>query len=175
MNTEQLLAAAREAPQQNRLDDLAEVVETLRTKGYSWRQVAEFLQERGIQTDHTRLFRKFGPKPASRGGVVKPITVRKARYRGERLTKRGKTWQIIDLHLPSPLVSEIPLTGYAWAEDGASFDVGQDGSVSMRKTELVTKSGGAYPMAYVRGEFKTDQGDWRERELYIVPNWDLLL
>ncbi len=60
MNPEELSAEARSAPPKVRLEEYRDAVEALREKGYTWREVADFLTERGVATDHTRVYRLFG-------------------------------------------------------------------------------------------------------------------
>ena len=36
-----------------------DAVSVLRQKGYTWREIAEFLTDQGVQVDHTTLFRLF--------------------------------------------------------------------------------------------------------------------
>ena len=52
-----MLEAARNAPAKGLTEDLREVINTLRDKRYSWREIAVFLQDRGVQTDHSKIFR----------------------------------------------------------------------------------------------------------------------
>lgn len=52
-----ILADAVGAPERADLAAHAEAIQTLRDKNWSWREIAEFLRERGVETDHTRLLR----------------------------------------------------------------------------------------------------------------------
>ena len=56
-NPSDILKDARSAKSRESLDDYREAISVLREKGYSWREVAEFLQARGVNTDHTKLYR----------------------------------------------------------------------------------------------------------------------
>jgi len=60
MDREELLAAAKAAPAKVRLEEYREVVQELRGKGFTWREVADFLTERGVPTDHSWVYRTFG-------------------------------------------------------------------------------------------------------------------
>lgn len=52
-----LLAKAKAAPRKTKLDDHLDAINALRDKQYTWREIAVFLTENGIETDHTALFR----------------------------------------------------------------------------------------------------------------------
>jgi hypothetical protein len=54
---EALLEEARQAPARTDLALYVEVIKALRDKKWSWREIAEFLKERGVDTDHTKLLR----------------------------------------------------------------------------------------------------------------------
>lgn len=53
----ELLQKVNELPSRDPLARHRKVIAALRTKDYSWRDIAEFLKEHGIETDHTRLMR----------------------------------------------------------------------------------------------------------------------
>jgi len=53
----EILKAAKLAPARESLETHSETIKTLRKKGYTWREVADFLREHGVDTDHTKLFR----------------------------------------------------------------------------------------------------------------------
>jgi len=55
--TRDILKEAKAAPSKATLDSQRESILLLRKKGYSWREVATFLSERGVETDHTAVFR----------------------------------------------------------------------------------------------------------------------
>ena len=52
-----ILSAARSAPQRNTLAEHVEAIETLRSKNYTWREIADFMTQQGVNTDHSKLFR----------------------------------------------------------------------------------------------------------------------
>ena len=52
---EAVLEEARQAPARTDLAPHLDAIKTLRQKKWSWREVAEFLRERGVDTDHTKL------------------------------------------------------------------------------------------------------------------------
>lgn len=68
MKSENILSDAQSVPKKENIVEHRETIEVLRDKGYSWREIADFLVERGIKTDHTkvyRLLRKKGDKPVT--------------------------------------------------------------------------------------------------------------
>jgi len=52
-----ILKAAQSATAKDSLDAHLPTIETLRDKGYTWREIAAFLTERGVPTDHSKVFR----------------------------------------------------------------------------------------------------------------------
>ena len=65
MEPSKILKEAKSAPDRRGLEVHREAVLVLREKDYSWRDIAEFLTERGVQTDHTKVYRMFN-KPKKR-------------------------------------------------------------------------------------------------------------
>ena len=53
----EILRDALKADSHEALVEHRKTIEVLRSKDYSWREIAEFLVERGIETDHTKIFR----------------------------------------------------------------------------------------------------------------------
>jgi hypothetical protein len=52
-----ILKAAQTAPPKDSLEAHLTTIETLRDKGYTWREIATFLTEHGVPTDHSKAFR----------------------------------------------------------------------------------------------------------------------
>lgn len=52
-----ILEAAQNAPSKDSLEEHLPTIETLRGKGYTWREIAAFLTEHGVPTDHSKVFR----------------------------------------------------------------------------------------------------------------------
>lgn len=77
-----ILAAARRAPERRGLAEHREAVRLLRTKGYTWRNIATFLTDNGFATDHTTLFRTFKDLPA----MTRTIEIPDATAYAEALT-----------------------------------------------------------------------------------------
>jgi len=57
MNSKSILEQAITAPSKQSLEGSREAIEVLRSKGYTWRDISEFLNERGIDADHTKIYR----------------------------------------------------------------------------------------------------------------------
>lgn len=53
----EILEDARNLAVEEPLESYEEVISTLREKGLSWREIADFLNQRGVNTDHTKVFR----------------------------------------------------------------------------------------------------------------------
>jgi len=54
---EELLRDALAAPARTDLAPHVDAIKALREKKWSWREIADFLRERGVDTDHTKLLR----------------------------------------------------------------------------------------------------------------------
>jgi hypothetical protein len=68
---EEILEAAKAAPHRNPLAEHRATIETLRQKKYSWREIADFLNGRGLETDHTAIYRLITPLPTK--GIKKML------------------------------------------------------------------------------------------------------
>jgi hypothetical protein len=68
---EEILEAAKAAPHRNPLEDHRATIETLRQKKYTWREIADFLNDRGVETDHTTIYRLITPLPTK--GIKKVL------------------------------------------------------------------------------------------------------
>ena len=174
MDSQQLLREALEAPIKVQLEDHREAVEALRAKGYSWREVADFLNERGVSTDHTRLYRTFGPQKRDRRTESKSIDVRSVRFVGDKPTKRGRIWKVLAIDLPSKLGQSITVHGFLWGTT-EGFDAEVDDELELRDTQLVTRTGDrGFPTATLKAELHTAGDQWTPVEIYVTPRWDLL-
>lgn len=56
-SADDILTEAQQAESRNTLGAHRKTITLLRSKDYSWREIAEFLSQRGVETDHTKLFR----------------------------------------------------------------------------------------------------------------------
>lgn len=56
-SAEEILAEAQKAENRDTLRPHRKTIDLLRSKDYSWREIADFLSERGVEADHTKLFR----------------------------------------------------------------------------------------------------------------------
>lgn len=64
-----LLRDALAAPDKGNLERHRQAILELRRKNYSWREIADFLNERGVATDHTKVYR-FITKAKHAGGAM---------------------------------------------------------------------------------------------------------
>lgn len=81
-----LLAKAQAAPPRTKLEDHRETIETLRDKQYTWREIAAFLNENGMETDHSKVFRFMHKSPLS---FIVPSAAEYARVLPTILGARG--------------------------------------------------------------------------------------
>ena len=54
-----LLRQAEEEPNYRDLSEYCPVIATLRGKGFSYREIAEWLSERGVELDHNAVYRLY--------------------------------------------------------------------------------------------------------------------
>ena len=175
MNLEKILADAKAAPPKVMLEEYREAVEELRKKGFSWRGIADFLTERGVETDHTQIYRMFGQPKKQRRTESRPVKISQITYFGERMTRKKKTWKVMEIELPSKLGEPITVIGYIWGKDIGGFSLGDGKTIEFREATLVTKIGGGFPLAYIKAEFKAEGDYWSPHEAYIVPKWEAIL
>ena len=175
MNRDEILAEAKAAPPKVRLEEYREAVQELREKGFTWREIADFLTQRGVPTDHTRIYRTFGKQSKQRRTESRPVEISRITYLGERMTKKKKTWNLMEIELPSKLDKPITVMGYAWGTGAARFALGDEDTIAFRDATLVTKSGSSFPMAFIKAEFRAEGDYWSVQEVYIVPKWEALL
>ena len=175
MNRDKVLAAAKAAPPKVRLDEYREAVQELREKGFTWREIADFLTEQGVRTDHTRVYRTFGERSQPRRTESRDVEISRITYLGERMTKKRKTWNVMEIELRSKLGQPITVLGYVWGTGTARFALGEGDTIAYRDATLVTKSGSSFPMAYIKAKFQAEGDYWSPQEVYIVPKWDALL
>ncbi len=71
MDIDRIIKDAELAPTKQQLHAYSGAIATLRDKGYSWREIATFLTERGIKTDHTKLYRMFKQSKSRKGKPMK--------------------------------------------------------------------------------------------------------
>lgn len=57
MDTTNLLAKARALPAKESLEDHFDTIQELRSKNFTWREIADFLSKHGVPTDHSKVFR----------------------------------------------------------------------------------------------------------------------
>ncbi len=175
MDPKEILAEAKAAASKTRIEEYREAVQTLREKGYTWREIADFLRARGVVTDHTRIYRTFGKNTKRRQKESREVEISKVTFVGVRKTKKNNFWNVVDLVLPSKLGESITVVGYAWGKEGTSYVLKEDDAMIYRNTTLVIKSGEGFPISYIKLEFKTEGDQWLEQEVYIMPKWEMLI
>ena len=176
MDHDELLAAAKAVPAKVRLEEYREVVQELRRKGFTWREVADFLTERGVPTDHSWVYRTFGKRKKTRHVESRPVEILRAKYVGTRGTKKKNgAWNVLEIELPSTLGQPIPVVASFWAQGAANLELGDESTVAVRDATLVTKAGGSFPVAYIKAELRTVGDQWSPQEMYILPKWEVLL
>ena len=57
MKSDNILNEAQAAPVKGGLEMHRKAILLLRDKGYTWREIAHFLAQRGVKTDHTKIYR----------------------------------------------------------------------------------------------------------------------
>lgn len=75
MKPSDLLRDAKALPAKTPLDDHRETILLLRDKGYTWREIADFLTERGIPTDHTKVFRLVKKPKTSKSVMINTASI----------------------------------------------------------------------------------------------------
>ncbi len=175
MSRENILAAAQAAEPKVKIEEHREAVQILRDKGYTWREISDFLNKQGVRTDHTRIYRTFGKLPKQSPPESRRLEIEKITYLGQRKTKRNNTWNVLELEVPSKLGQSITLVGHAWKMGNPEFAFQDVGLIDFRNASLVIKSGNKFPFAYIQLEFKIEGGAWSSQDVYIMPKWDVLL
>ena len=175
MKREEIIAAALAAEPKVRIEEYREAVDILRDKGYTWREIAEFLNHKGIQTDHTRVYRTFGKTPKQHAPESREIQIDKIIYKGIRKTKRNNAWNVLELDVPSKLDKTITLIGHSWGAGAPDFALTNDNEMTFRKPKLVIKSGDKFPMACISLELALKSDSWSHQDVYIMPKWHSLI
>ena len=175
MKAVELLAAAKAAPEKLNVEEYREVVLVLREKGYTWREVAEFLSERGVAIDHTRLFRHFGSRNEEGRSEFREIEVGKVTFVGEKKKGNRTTWHVMEMELPSKLGLML-VKGFTCHAGSPNYQQNADGALLLRKPRLNLRAKNkGFPVACVTADLKLDNGEWRTHDVYIAPKWEELL
>jgi len=74
MEIDRIIEDAKAAKRKETLDAYREVIQILRGKGYSWRDISDFLIERGVRVDHTKVYRFAKKIEKTKGKNMKIIT-----------------------------------------------------------------------------------------------------
>lgn len=94
-----LLEEALKAPAKTDLSQYLLAIETLREKKWSWREIADFLNERGVVTDHTKLIRLM-QKHADRFTVPSKDDYFRAlkKLQTGKLSPKSAWWAMLNFH-----------------------------------------------------------------------------
>jgi len=91
-----ILDDAMKQPKKDTLLEHKAAIEVLREKGYTWREIAQFLTERGIETDHTKIYKLIqrSNKMISRGSYSKLKDIASANGGSMEWNENSKHWEI---------------------------------------------------------------------------------
>ncbi|MBN4063736.1 hypothetical protein JYT79_03035 [Cardiobacterium sp. AH-315-I02] len=172
MKTENILTDAKSAPAKGSLETHREAILLLRDKGYTWRDISDFLAERGVQADHTKIYRFFNKsKPkASRKVIMTVINSETYEKALNQISITDKQKMMLKAHFEAPNRS-ITYTHLAEAAGYDDYAVanrqyGQLGrdlgeAVSFQFADAETRPGEKFysssigmPNAYTTGEFQ---------------------
>lgn len=95
-----ILEDARKVPAKSELGPHLDAIRALREKKWSWREIADFLGERGVATDHTKLIR-FMQKHSDRFIIPSQDAYYKAllKLRGRgKLDLESPWWAMLNIH-----------------------------------------------------------------------------
>ena len=110
MKESDVLRDALTAPDRGTLERHRQAILELRKKSYSWREIAAFLNERGIATDHTKVFR-FIRKAKHGGGTMTIPTA--AEYKGAlakiRITDKQRLMLEAHYHIHNRTITSTKL------------------------------------------------------------------
>ena len=88
---QQLKAEAQKEPQRRRLDDYRNTIRLLKDeKGFSLREIASWLQERGVNVDHNAVWRTYSKGLSGR--LVSGRTEQIEQYEQSRASDGSMTW-----------------------------------------------------------------------------------
>ncbi len=172
MKTERILSDAKSAPSKGSLEAHREAILLLREKGYTWREISDFLAERGVHADHTKIYRFFNkPKlKANRKVTMNVISSEKYENALKQISISDKQKLMLKAHYEAPNRS-ITYTQLAQAAGYDDYAVanrlyGQLGrdlgeAVSFQFADAETRPGEKFysssigmPNAYTTGEFQ---------------------
>lgn len=74
MDIYQIIKEAKEAKNKESLESYTEAISVLREKGYSWRDISDFLADRGVKADHTKIYRFHTKLNSMKGKTMSVIT-----------------------------------------------------------------------------------------------------
>ena len=77
MDINRIIEDAKAAERKENLDAYGEAIQILREKGFSWRDISDFLAERGVKADHTKVYRFAKKMEKSKGKIMNTIPAKK--------------------------------------------------------------------------------------------------
>ena len=91
VDPQRLRAEAEKEPRRRGLEDYAEAIRVLKeVKGFSFREIAAWLQERGLNTDHNAVWRAYSK--ATPAGQVPTTDERIERYEQRSSHESAMPW-----------------------------------------------------------------------------------
>jgi hypothetical protein len=170
---EQLLEEAKRMPAKDSLTDHVETIKTLRDKNFTWRDIAEFLQQHGIQTDHTKVFR-FMKALSDQGNASTDFFVPTAAqyvnaFQEIVLTEKQKAMLLFHYHAHNRTVTFTELAKTAGFDDykRANLQYGKLGRALGEELDMnfavSTKSGAPFYSSAIGADnpFKPDDKDYQ--------------
>ena len=171
MKTKQLLNDAKSAPSKVSLEAHREAILLLREKGYTWRDISDFLAERGIHADHTKIYRFFNkPQSKQRNQEMKVISAKEYESALKTISITDKQKLMLKAHFEAPnrSISYTQLAEAAGYEDYAvanrqygqlGKDIGQEvgfqfADSESRPGEKFYSSAIGMPNSYTTGDFQ---------------------
>ena len=70
MKLNNILEDAQLAPSKSSIEEHKEAILILRSKKFTWREIADFLVQRGVQTDHTQVYRLISKTKENRSELM---------------------------------------------------------------------------------------------------------
>ena len=176
MDIDKMLAEAKAAPEVKKLEEYAEAITVLREKNYSWRDIADFLNKRGVDTDHTRVYRLFNKTNEKKNVRRFPLEVLSARFVGEKQSKKKTaTFKIFEFSLPSTLGKPIKALGFIWDGDTINAKY-EDGNLAIEKAEFVIKKPQHLTTtSYLLLTIQTLDDSTKQLKVYFQPAWEEIL
>ena len=176
MDIEKILTEAKAAPDVTKLEEYAEIITVLREKNYSWRDVSDFLNKHGVDTDHTRVYRLFNKPKAEKNLRKFPVEIMSARYVGEKPSrKKTGNFKVFEFILATCLGKPAKVRGFIW--DGETLNAkNKDGNLFIDKAEFIIKTPqNLTTSSYLLLTIQTLDDSTKQLKVYIQPVWEEVL